>query len=123
MGGAILRVTAVTTSQAIILGMMPALTPSVLLLMWVLWRDGKLSLHRGQPEIMPCCRFDHTASDLRDLAERINDSPTSQRELAARLRLTESCRLVLVMVGFNVEMHRAPVIIADDEEGEAPLAP
>jgi hypothetical protein len=104
-----------STLQAIILGMLLALTPSVLFLTWVLWQGGKLPLH-DQLEL-PYGRFENTASDLIDCAEHINDEITTQRELVARLRLINSCRLVLVTVGFTVIMNRKPRVVEGDQEG------
>jgi hypothetical protein len=78
-----------STPQAIILGMMLALTPSVLVLTWALWPP------HDQLELPYRC-FENTASDLIDCAEHINDEITTQQELVARLRLINSCRLVLV---------------------------
>ena len=74
-----------TTLQAIIFGMLLALTPSTWFLTWVLWQDGKLPPD-DQLEL-PYRRFGNTASDLIDCAEHINDEITSQQELVARLRL------------------------------------
>ena len=50
--------------------------------------------------------FENTASDLIDCAAHINDEITTQEELVARLRLLDSCRLILVAVGFTVSMNR-----------------
>jgi hypothetical protein len=108
-----------TTLQAIILGMLLALTPSTLFLTWVLWQDGKLPPH-DQLELPYRC-FENTASDLINCAEHINDNLTNQHELVARLRLINSCRLVLVSVGFDVSMRRKPVVIEDEGQDYAPL--
>jgi hypothetical protein len=102
-----------STPQAIILGMMLALTPSVLVLTWALWSP------HDQLELPYRC-FENTASDLIDCAEHINDEITTQQELVARLRLINSCRLVLVKVGFTVIMNRKPRVVEDDQEGLAP---
>jgi hypothetical protein len=102
-----------STPQAIILGMLLMLTPSALFLMWVLWQEGKLPPH-DQLELP--YRFESTASDLMDCVEHINDEITSQQELVARLRLINSCRLVLVAVGFTVILNRKPRVVADDQE-------
>jgi hypothetical protein len=102
-----------STPQAIILGMLLVLTPSALFLMWVLWQEGKLPPH-DQLELL--YRFESTASDLIDCVEHINDEITSQQELVARLRLINSCRLVLVAVGFTVILNRKPRVVADDQE-------
>jgi hypothetical protein len=107
-----------STLQAIILGMLLALTPSVLFLTWVLWQGGKLPLH-DQFEL-PYVRFENTASDLIDCADHINDGIITRQQLVARLRLINSCRLVLVMVGFTVIMDRKPRVVEDDQEGLAP---
>jgi hypothetical protein len=107
-----------STLQAIILGMLLVLTPSALFLTWVLWQEGKLPPH-DQLEL-PYRRFENTASDLIDCAEHINDEITTQQELVARLRLINSCRLVLVTVGFTVIMNRKPRVVEDDQEGLAP---
>ena len=90
-----------STPQAIILGMMLALTPSVLALTWALWSP------HDQLELPYRC-FENTASDLIDCAGHINDEITTQQELVARLRLINSCRLILVAVGFTVSMPRRP---------------
>jgi hypothetical protein len=94
-----------TTQQAIILGMLLALTPSALFLTWVLWQEGKLPPHDQLG--LPYRRFENTASDLIDCAEHINDEITTQQELVARLRLINSCRLILVAVGFTVSMDQS----------------
>jgi hypothetical protein len=107
-----------TTLQAIILGMLLALTPSTLFLTWVLWQDGKLPPH-DQLEL-PYRRFENTASDLINCAEHINDEISTQQELVARLGLINSCRLVLVTVGFTVIMNRKPRVVEGDQEGWPP---
>ena len=96
-----------STPQAIILGMMLTLTPSVLVLTWSLWPP------HDQFEL-PCRSFENTVSDLIDCAEHINDEITTQQEFVARLRLIKSGRLVLVMAGFTVSRDRTPVTIEDD---------
>jgi hypothetical protein len=106
------------TLQAIILGMLLVLTPSALFLAWVLWQDGKLPPH-DQLELSRH-RFENTASDLIDCADHINDEIITRQQLVARLRLINSCRLVLVMVGFTVIMDRKPRVVEDDQEGLAP---
>jgi hypothetical protein len=97
-----------STPQAIILGMMLTLTPSVLVLTWSLWPP------HDQFEL-PCRSFENTV--LIDCAEHINDEITTQQELVARLRLINSCRLVLVAVGFTISMDRKPLVLEDDQEG------
>jgi hypothetical protein len=107
-----------STLQATILGMLLVLTPSALFLTWVLWQDGKLPPH-DQLELSRH-RFENTASDLIDCADHINDEIITRQQLVARLRLINSCRLVLVMVGFTVIMNRKPRVVEDDQEGLAP---
>jgi hypothetical protein len=58
---------------------------------------------------------------LIDCAGHINDEITTRQELVARLRLINSCRLVLVSVGFDVSMRRKPVVIEDEGQDYAPL--
>src|ERR1700730_14989810 len=58
-----------TTLQAISLGAMLALTPSILACVWALGLDNKLS-SQYPPEILV---EDRLACDLRDCAQRIND--------------------------------------------------
>ena len=104
-----------TTLQAIIFGMLLALTPSALFLTWVLWQEGRLPAHDHLGLLYHC--FENTASDLIDCAGHINDEITTQQELVARLRLINSCRLVLVAVGFTISMDRKPLVLVDDQEG------
>ena len=103
-----------TTLQAIIFGMLLALTPSALFLTWVLWQEGRLPAHDHLGLLYHC--FENTASDLIDCAGHINDEITTQQELVARLRLINSCRLVLVAVGFTIR-DRKPLVLVDDQEG------
>jgi hypothetical protein len=67
----------------------------------VLWQEGKLP--HDQLELSYRC-FEDTASDLIDCAAHINDEITTQQELVARLRLIDSCKSVLVAVGFTVSI-------------------
>jgi hypothetical protein len=67
---------------------------------------------------MSYCRFENTARDLRDCAEHICDKLTGDHEPAARLSLIETCMQILEAVGFNIDMHQAPVIIEDEDETE-----
>ncbi|WP_079566160.1 hypothetical protein [Bradyrhizobium erythrophlei] len=67
----------------------------------VLWQEGKLPHH--QLGLSYRC-FEDTASDLIDCAAHINDEITTQEELVARLRLIDSCKSVLVAVGFTVSI-------------------
>jgi hypothetical protein len=86
-----------TTLQAIGLGAMLVLTPSLWVCIgcWGLTTD---------------CR--------RTCAEHIlHNGIANSDELAARLRLIGAARRVCVVVGFTVTMNRAPVSIDDDEEG------
>jgi hypothetical protein len=57
---------------------------------------------------LPYRCFENTASDLIDCAAHINDEITTEQELVARLRLINSCKSVLVAVGFTVSMNRKP---------------
>jgi hypothetical protein len=57
---------------------------------------------------------------LIDCAGHINDEITTRQELVARLRLINSCRLVLVSVGFDVSMRRKPVVIEDEGQDDTP---
>jgi hypothetical protein len=84
-------------------------------LTWVVWQEGKLS----HDQLEYRC-FENAASDLIDCAAHINDEITTQQELVARLRLINSCRLVLVAVGFTISMDRKPLVLEDDQEGLAP---
>src|ERR1700738_2303228 len=70
---------AMSTLQAIILGMLLVLTPSALFLTWVLWQDGKLPPH-DQPELPYHRRFENTAFDLISCAGHINNEITTQQE-------------------------------------------
>ena len=83
-----------TTLQAIIFGMLLVLTLSALFLTWMLWQEGKLPSH-DHLGLLYCC-FENTASDLIDGTGHINGEITAQQELVARLRLINSCKLVLV---------------------------
>jgi hypothetical protein len=57
---------------------------------------------------LPYRCFENTASDLIDCAAHINDEITTEQELVARLRLINSCKSVIVAVGFTVSMNRKP---------------
>jgi hypothetical protein len=103
-----------STLQATILGILLVLTPSALFPTWVLWQDGKWPPH-DQLELSRH-RFENTASDLIDCADEI----ITRQQLVAPLRLTNSCRLILVMVGFTVILDRKPRVVEDDQEGLAP---
>jgi hypothetical protein len=103
-----------TTLQAIIFGMLLALTPSALFLTWVLWQEGRLPHDQLG---LPYRCFENTASDLINCAEDINDEITGQQELVARLRLINSCKSVLVAVGFTVSIGSQPFGIEDNQEG------
>lgn len=67
--------------QAIILGMLLALTPSAWFLTWVLWQGGKLSSRR--PDFFE----DRLAVDLKYFTDHINDAVSTPEQLVARLRL------------------------------------
>jgi hypothetical protein len=56
--------------------------------------EGKLPSHDHLGLLYRC--FENTAFDLIDCAAHINDEITTQQELVARLRLINSCKLVLV---------------------------
>ncbi|SHG54525.1 hypothetical protein SAMN05444169_2983 [Bradyrhizobium erythrophlei] len=83
-------------------------------LTWVVWQEGKLS----HDQLEYRC-FENAASDLIDCAAHINDEITTQQELVARLRLINSCRMVLVAVGFTISMDRKPLVLEDYQEGLA----
>ena len=107
-----------TASQAILFGVAIAYAPMAAILVFILWRDGSFSLtlpRRAHPEIL----FNDLASDLRTYADSINQALISREELASRLRVVESCRAVLIAVGYSVCMNRAPAIIEDDEGDDA----
>ena len=92
------------------------LTPSALFGRGCFGRRAKLPHDQFE---LPCRSFENTVSDLIDCAEHINDEITTQQEFVARLRLINSCRLVLVKVGFTVIMNRKPRVVEDDQEGLA----
>jgi hypothetical protein len=102
------------TLQAVALGAMLALTPSVLMLVYALWFDGKLP-SEYPPEIL---FEDRLAFDLRDCAARINDPLVSPEAVAARVRLIMACRIPLQATGFQVELHRDDQFIEDDGRGK-----
>ena len=103
-----------TTLQAISLGAMLALTPSILACVWALGFDNKLS-SEYPPEILA---EDRLAFDLRDCAQRINGPLASPEAVAARVRLLMACRILLQATGFQVEIVRKPLFIDDEDGGE-----
>jgi hypothetical protein len=88
-----------STIQAMILGAMLALTPSVLLMTWALWRESKLPPPQ-QPEIL-AEHIEDLAVDLRHYSDRIQDQPSSPDELRARLELIRACKLLLAAAGYS----------------------
>ena len=109
---------AMSTIQAVILGAMLALTPSVLLMTWALWRDKPPPPQ--QPDIL-AEHIEDTAFDLRRYADRIHDQPSSPNELRARLELIRACKLVLAAAGysFSIDEYRNVIIDDDDANGES----
>jgi hypothetical protein len=106
----------VTTWQAILFGVALAYSPAVFLLVFFLWRDNSSAPPpQDRPEIFtrdraPYCR-------LRDIVSRINDASLSTPdEIASRIQFINVCKLALVMVGFTVELQRAPTVIEDEPE-------
>jgi hypothetical protein len=110
-----------STEQAILLGALLALTPSVLLMTWALRWDSKLPSPQ-QPDIL-AEHIEDMAFDLRRYADRIHDQPSSPNELRARLELIRACKLVLAAAGygFTVDNIYRTVTIEDDDasNGEA----
>jgi hypothetical protein len=102
-----------TILQAISLGAMLAMTPIVLVWVWVLCRGGVLSSSQYPRELLA---EDRLAYDLRDCASRTNDPLASPEAVAARVRLIMACRILLQATGFQVEMARKSLFIEDDEK-------
>jgi hypothetical protein len=103
-----------TTTQAIVLGAMLALTPSVLLMTWALWRDAKPPAPPEHPDID---HIEDMAVDLRHYADRIHDQVSNPNELRARLELIRACKLLLAAVGYRFTVDEYRNVIIDDNEG------
>ena len=102
-----------TTLQAVGLGFILALIPSILVWVWLFCRDGAFSSPQYPSEILI---EDRLAYDLHDCASRINAPLASPEAVAARVRLIMACRILLQATGFQVEMVRKSLFI-DDEDG------
>jgi hypothetical protein len=68
---------------------------------------------------MSYCRFENTASDLRDCAEHIQEKLFGPHEVDARLRLIEICKEILDNVGIEVDTHGQPTFYETEEEEES----
>ena len=99
--------------QAVGLGFILALIPSILVWVWLFCRDGAFSSPQYPSEILI---EDRLAYDLHDCASRINDPVASPEAVAARVRLIMACRILLQATGFQVDMVRKPLVIEDDEK-------
>jgi hypothetical protein len=99
--------------QAMILGAMLALTPSVLMMTWAVWWD-KLPPPPQQPEIE---RIEAMAAELRLFADRIIEPVASPDELAARLQLIGACRRVLAAAGYTFTIDEYRNVIIEDDNG------
>jgi hypothetical protein len=53
--------------------------------------------------------------EIGDRAARTNDPLATHNEIAEKIQFINSCKLVLLMAGFNVEMLRKAVPIDDSE--------
>jgi hypothetical protein len=120
------------TWQSIAAAVLLVYSPTILFLLFIIWRDGAFSrsLPRPEhPEILttarkPYCRL---ASEIRDYASHLNDPLKNQSELASRIQFIRACRLVMTTVGFEVSAHSwAGRVIADDDDNGSeapPIAP
>ena len=104
-----------TTLQAVGLGFILAVIPSILVWVWLFCRDGAFSSSQYPSEILI---EDRLAYDLRDCASRINDPVASPEAVAARVRLIMACRSLLQATGFQIDMVRKPLVIEDDEKDD-----
>src|SRR6202521_1462510 len=101
--------------QAVGLGFILALIPSILVWVWLFCRDGAFSSPQYPSEILI---EDRLAYDLRDCASRVNDPVASPEAVAARVRLIMACRILLQATGFQVDMVRKPLFLDDEDGGE-----
>jgi hypothetical protein len=114
----------VTTWQAILIGVAVAYAPVILLIAVIYFRDGAFSRPRPEPPKNISDHLENIAADLIAFAPRVHDVLETPAALTARLRLLQACRVVLIEVGFTVEMYREARLIDDDDgNGNAPLAP
>ncbi len=94
-----------TTLQAIGLGAILVLTPSLLVWVWILGFDKRLPPYRR--EVFPQLFEDRVAADLNECVEHIlHHGIGNSDELAARLRLIGAARRCCVAVGLTVTMNR-----------------
>jgi hypothetical protein len=103
-----------STEQAILLGALLALTPSVLLMTFALWWDDKPPPQ--QPDIL-AEHIEDMAVDLRRYAEGWQRPLASPTELAARLELIRACKLVLAAAGYSFSIDEYRNAIIEDDEG------
>ena len=60
--------------------------------------------------------FETIAADVQDAAEHLNDPLSNVHEIKSLLRLVASCRLVLEVAGYDVDMHRRAIYIEDRKD-------
>jgi hypothetical protein len=119
------------TWQSIAAAVLLVYSPTILFLVFIVWRDGTFSPspRRYKPEILISDRvpYSRLAGEIRDCASRINDPLQNQSELAQRIQFLNSCKFALIQVGFEIgPLPWAGHVIADDDDNGSeapPLAP
>jgi hypothetical protein len=120
------------TWQFIAVAVLLLYSPTILFLVFIVWRDGTFSPFSPRwykPEIFKSDRvpYSRLASEIRNAAEHINGPLRNHSEIAERLALIQSCKLVMTTVGFEVGVHPwAGRVIADDDDNGSeapPIAP
>lgn len=59
---------------------------------------------------MSYCRFENTASDLRDCEDHLLDRLNSRHETDARIDLVETCYRILEALGFTIEEEECEIV-------------
>jgi hypothetical protein len=95
------------TISAMILGALLALTPSVLVVTWAVWRDGKLPAPRETPII-------DMARELRSFADHIIDPVASPEDLAVRLRVISAAKALLAAAGYTFTINEYRNVVIED---------